>query len=300
MLFLDVARCRQQIFYVRVSESHSGQPMFLLKQEWFVIQRMGSFMQAIKSRLSAAIFCLLFSVHAFSADISLVEKKGILISGKIENGDYRKFQKFLDAGGENLQGFYARVFLNSRGGNVAEAMKIANLIEKGYTITSIRENEVCFSACVLLWAGGVERDLLGKLGLHRISNSKRDLSVTETENSISPTSQVVESYLLRMGIPRLIIDKMNETLSTDLFIVDLRWVSKNDLNSAMSYRPSYIEVAEKNCGKNPYILAMKTGLGLEGLNQEAALQWEDCTLGVRIQNVVPEFKKFESLLKTDS
>lgn len=247
------------------------------------------------SKYAVVIICLLLPAQAISADISIMDNKGILISGEIEAGDYKKFKNFVD---ENFYYFTGGgVFLNSRGGNVAEAMKMAKLIAGGYADTTIRKDDVCFSACVLLWASGIERSLLGKLGVHRISNAKNNLTIVETENSVRPASETVDTYLLGMGIPRMVVDRMNETLSTSLFIIDLHWVLKQDLYMAMEYRPSYIEVAEKKCGKDPYYSAMKTGLEL---NREAANQWSDCTFGVKVHNRGIEYRKFEAMLKADT
>ena len=52
-----------------------------------------------------------------------------LIKGEIKAGDFERFQTFL-LNPKHLQAYANYVWLDSRGGDLPEAMKIANLLEK--------------------------------------------------------------------------------------------------------------------------------------------------------------------------
>lgn len=194
----------------------------------------------------------LISGHVNAADISLRSPQGILISGKIEAGDYIKLKNFL-LEQKNLENFTALVELNSPGGNVDEAIKISNLLKMGFAKVAVLKGDVCFSSCFLIYAGGVQRILLGKLGVHRLSLAEDDITVKNNEKLVGQKSKKVESFLLSMGIPRKIIDKMNETSPADLFIIDQKYLNQEKLVYAMEYQPNFIDVVEKECRLDPVV-----------------------------------------------
>lgn len=194
----------------------------------------------------------LLAVPAASAEFSLF-RSGVQMKGTIVKGDYKKLATFIRD--SHFGEFTERFFLDSNGGDVVEAMKIANLVNKMYGHTVVKTAGNCFSACAVIWAGGVVRTIgeEGRLGLHRISLVSDEPSVSKTEQKIRPVADSVESFLLRMGIPRRLLDKMNETSSTDLFLIDTRWLQNEELYLPMTYSPIFVDVAQKRCGTNPLI-----------------------------------------------
>ncbi len=204
--------------------------------------------------LSFFLVCvtLLLAAPATSAEFSLF-RTGVQMKGPIVEGDYKKLATFI--WDDHFGVFTERFFLDSNGGDVMEAMKIANLVNKMYSQTVVKPAGNCFSACAVIWAGGVVRTIgeEGRLGLHRISLVSDEPSVSKTEQAIRPVADSVESFLLRMGIPRRILDKMNETSSTDLFLIDTRWLQKEELYLPTTYSPIFVDIAQKKCGTNPLI-----------------------------------------------
>lgn len=57
--------------------------------------------------------------------------------------------------------------LDTPGGDVVAAMTIGRLLRKERAYVQIDPDAVCLSACVLVLAGAVEREVQGKIGIHR-------------------------------------------------------------------------------------------------------------------------------------
>lgn len=234
----------------------------------------------------------LISGQVNAAEISLRSPHGITISGKIEAGDYDKLKNFL-LDENNLENFTSLVELNSPGGNVDEAIKISNLLKMGFAKVAVLKGDVCFSSCFLIYAGGVQRILLGKLGVHRLSLIDNEVSVKNNEKIVDPKSKDVENFLLSMGIPRKIIDKMNETSPADLFTIDLAYLNQEKLVYAMEYQPNFIDVVEKQCGLSP-VLAFERG-GSEPSENDLQ-KFTDCSHRVRGKNLNLELENFIKMI----
>lgn len=209
-------------------------------------------------RLSAMIITGLFFANcSFAADF-FREGNMLKISGPIEPGDYQKLLRSLRVR-ENMAALMVGVSLNSPGGNVSEAFKIADLIEKLYTTTNVADGNSCASSCIVLYAAGASRLIgrNGRLGVHRVTLDSPDLSVSRTTTPVKAATRNVESYLRDRGIPRKILDKMNETSSSDIYWITMRWLIEEDLYGAISYQPRFIDIASKTCGPDPIALAMR-------------------------------------------
>lgn len=223
-----------------------------------------------------------------------VENGTLRIVGPIVTGDYKTLTARLSTNDELRGAFFSYIAFNSQGGDVGEAMKIANLIRHSFTSTAVEPGDACESACVLLWAGGVNRHLLGKLGFHRITVRGDSINVGQAERRVGPVAKTVESYLLDMGIPRTLVDKMNETSSSDMFYIDGHRV-KEDQWSALNYRPAYIDAVTKKCGPDPIDAANKTGVRL---SKDEMQPWLNCEYEVRRANQILNVREVMRLVKT--
>ena len=166
-------------------------------------------------------------------------------------------------------------------------MRIANLLDKSFATTMIERGAVCYSACSLLWFAGSNRGFGGKLGVHRLSLSRNETSVRKTERAIGPATQNVVAFLLHLGVPQKIIEKMNETPPTDLFIIDHRWLIEQDLDNAVGYRPSFLDVVERQCGEDPFRTASKAG---RMVDREHGINWLQCLGDSQEKNQILELK----------
>jgi hypothetical protein len=208
-------------------------------------------------------------------------EKYVGVKGEIENGDLKKIiiaaQDAVRDGGNTLTlllnsaggdveeaikiGRFAReamattyVYGNNlynTGSNVGAALeKLAkldssirfNLVPlKAGTLPEDRDLVRCFSACVIIFYGGVSRyasdnsyqrdsqnsrRILGQaipvIGLHRpyyAQNKFASLSPTEAKNKYAKLEKEVRGYLIEMGAPQIVVDRMFKKPSNDLDFV---------------------------------------------------------------------------------
>jgi hypothetical protein len=210
-----------------------------------------------------AIVTLLISAFAgvclpaVAADIQAYQR-GVLIQGPIEKGDYARIIEFVRHP-DNYGRFARMVYLDSPGGDVVEAIKIAHLLDKSYAATHVVRGARCYSACFILWMSGVTRHVSSgaTLGVHRIHVQVKEGSIDQQSAYVSQIARTVENYMSGLGTPRVILDKMNATAPADLFVISPRWLAEQHLLTAVSYRLGFIDAAQARCGPEPVALAMK-------------------------------------------
>jgi hypothetical protein len=102
--------------------------------------------------------------------------------------------------------------INSPGGNVAAAMAIGRMLRREGAWIGV--NGVCFSACVFILAGAVDRQI-GKsdqVGIHRpylLPTPEKPLEADQVKQAYSRTLQDMRSYLREMNVsPRLADDML--------------------------------------------------------------------------------------------
>lgn len=239
----------------------------------------------------ATLFRLFFSLAAvLSAFPSLceaatfTETPNITITGKIEKGDLKRFMDFV-VGEHDEQRFSHfmtdTIYLNSPGGDVREALRFAALFEATLAKTGIRKGDSCASACFLIWSTGVQRVNSGRIGVHRISLVAPSVDIRATSAAIAPTAVDIEALLVRSGIPRRVIDKMNETAPSSVFWIDNAWIYQEGIEEALENKASYIDVVEKRCGVSPETETARTHAHYTSKAQEA---WRICEDKVRKAN----------------
>ena len=246
--------------------------------------------------LTTLVVALAVPRTTVGAEIVLT-RNGISISGPIARGDYGKFAAFVidPAYPERFDAFLIAINLDSPGGDVAEAMKIASLLDQSFAQTFVRKGALCASACFLMWAAGVIRVNAGTLGVHRLSLASSSTDVRQTERAVFPAAQTVETFLVKMGIPHRILDKMRETAPSDIFVISNRWLLEEDLSTAVLERPIFLDVAEKKCGTSPYTAGVRTNTMP---SREEYNAWGRCADTVRSQNQSMHMKEIiDSLVK---
>ena len=185
------------------------------------------------------LLALAGSHEAHAAEISLIDNirgyfsGGIVMRGEIQEGDYAELHSILAVAEPHANA----IFLVSKGGNVAEAMKIGELVRQRLLATfapivrdQLRnlqisrgdvctgEKCICASACFLIWAAGVER-----LGTEIMVHRPRDASGTFGSKPVAQASEQyrdtlsrIDHYLRRMEVPPNVIEMMRSTPSNDI------------------------------------------------------------------------------------
>lgn len=152
----------------------------------------------------------------------------VRIRGVLNQAGAERFQALTEFLAER-RGVPTRVVLNSRGGDAAAALSIADVIRShplyrrvdGGVVTAIDPSHtaVCFSACLIVFAAGFERHaefdidpaLPSRLGIHRPAQFDRHRSSYDTapENrSIRLVRRRLVDYFRSVGVDERIVDDM--------------------------------------------------------------------------------------------
>jgi hypothetical protein len=95
------------------------------------------------------------------------------------------------------------LFPDSRGGSVSAAMAIGDAVRKTDLTVIVGPDDECSSACVLILAAGVQRRVVGRIGIHRPSfqddSGFGSLKGEEAATAYRQMSDKVREYLRRMG-----------------------------------------------------------------------------------------------------
>ncbi len=183
----------------------------------------------------------------------------IALKGQIKPGDFDRFKDFLVQPG-NLKAFTNYVWLDSIGGNLAEAMKFASLFEKSSASVVVGPDGRCYSACFMLFASGVDRWLypFGELGVHQVSvqfpAGIAGLDASVKKGLVQAVTNDASAYLAQQGIPPTLIAKMQETPASQMFIINTLMIKREGWQRIMALQPQFLEAAEQACGKQPDVL----------------------------------------------
>ena len=144
---------------------------------------------------------------------------GLLLSGKVAEGDSDKFQKKLKIYNSKDLNFIA---LHSPGGNVDEALKIGAEIRKKQLDTILPDTSTCLSACPYIFASGIKR----------IKASNSFIGVHQSyypDNLIMPLYFAVEDiqksqaetfrHLKKMGINTDVMENILETPPDEVYLL---------------------------------------------------------------------------------
>ncbi|MDO8752314.1 MAG: hypothetical protein Q7J80_00350 [Anaerolineales bacterium] len=239
-----------------------------------------------------AIILIICSGIANAAEFSVGPKGyGIQITGTIRKGDSKRLNEFsLVTPRAGLQ----NVFLNSQGGDVHESLLIARQISDFLGSTWIESGSVCYSACTIIWAGGASRAIRknAKLGFHRLSFAAEEVDVKKTKSLLDPVNREVTAFFKEVGFPALLIEKMNETPPSDLYLVDSIWLVEHELDFSVRYQPTFLDVVERSCGADPSAASIKRDQRLTKLDEDRFKKWLDCGDEIREINRNKRFAEF--------
>jgi uncharacterized protein len=140
--------------------------------------------------------------------------------GEIFPGDADRLAAFLQSlsANDRVTGFV----VDSLGGNVSEALKIADFINKSGLTVAVPSGGECASACFLLFAAAPHRfaGANAQIGVHRANEEGQD-----DWNSMATTTYVGQ-VLSQYGVPPAIIGRMVQTAPSSM-----EWLTPTDLAS---------------------------------------------------------------------
>ena len=119
----------------------------------------------------------------------------VKITGTITERDAEKFQEISN---ELEYSDYPLIILDSVGGDVSAAISIGKLVRKVDGRTMIVSK--CYSSCALIFIAGVQRDSVGKLGLHRPYFSSAPQDREALEKQVPLMLSMLKGYVAEMNV----------------------------------------------------------------------------------------------------
>lgn len=133
----------------------------------------------------------------------------IVLTGTISREDADRVGSLLAAPRAGEDSSTVIFELNSTGGSVAPAMALGRLARARRAVTSVARSAVCYSACVYVLAGGVQRVALGQVGIHSSYDPVgSDASYEASKRSYEAIKRSVKEYLAEMNVSDALFDRM--------------------------------------------------------------------------------------------
>jgi hypothetical protein len=208
--------------------------------------------------MACAFFCVQIPVLAatFSTDDLGVS---ITMNGEIMLGDAERLASTFLAIKPlaNLYFYPNTLYLNSLGGDVAEAIRLADLVKiLGISVATIPDgNGACVSSCFLIYAAALYRSAsgidtlksegrkgnLGPLGIHRPYLRVAEVGPVGAARQEKVMSDM-RTYLVKANVSHSLIDKMMAHASNDIY-----WLNEEEVTALGSYSPGVEEQLIAKC-----------------------------------------------------
>ena len=139
----------------------------------------------------------------------------IYLNGEIKKGDSSKVKKLLDQICYD-KSYYSSgivsitVRLNSIGGDVEESLAIGRAIRDKQAHTSVWHDDICYSSCVFIFAGGVYKTAAGKIGIHRpyFNDLNPNTSMSDIQKIRQRQKKIMSEYLEEMDVSQNLLEEM--------------------------------------------------------------------------------------------
>lgn len=220
-------------------------------------------MRTIAIAISVALACVGTQTAASAATFTTDELgTSITMTGEITPGDAERLASIFVAI-KPIANYYPypnSLYLNSHGGDVAEAIRIAELVKTlGISVATVPDGKgACVSSCFLIYAAALERVAsgidtlraegtkgnLGPLGVHRPylrTPAEGPAGAKQQEQVMAD----MRAYLVKASVGHALIDKMMSHASNDIY-----WLNAEDLRALGSFSPGVEEQLISRCGYN--------------------------------------------------
>lgn len=187
------------------------------------------------------------------------EMFSIVISGEIVSGDTERLSLLLK---DTPLQLYNQITLSGPGGNVDEAIKMAELLRPRYFQITVPKNKTCASACFIVWLAGAPRRgdsiasvkskqkilkqhgldygglTFGLVGVHRPYFARPNSPSRGQVNLMSGLAKYFDNQM----VPRRITDLMMSRASNDIY-----WLEDRDFEEIGEYSPEVEEFLISKC-----------------------------------------------------
>jgi hypothetical protein len=206
--------------------------------------------------VSASMALLLISgpVTATAADISFA-RYVVNLTGEIKAGDAERIADLVAQ-----QRSVLRIFVNSPGGDLSEALRIKDLVNGLHLSVNVARSGKCVSACFFIFLEGHTRfatganvvaklkspeevDVVsGVVGIHRpyLKSPSGDIDGVKKQEALMRNAK---DYLVSKMVPQYLIDEMMGRPSNDIY-----WLGERDLNLLNEFSAGDEEALISKCG----------------------------------------------------
>jgi hypothetical protein len=213
--------------------------------------------------------------------------------GKI-SGDFTALVQRAAAMADRL-GIATRVLdIDSTGGRVEDAMPAGDAIAGSHWAIRVRPGSICHSACVLVLAAGDDREIEGKVGIHRMVRVGSQASTrAELSQELREVYGEIKDYLERNGASAAVADLMMTVPNRSLRLLSDAELREYGLAGANAVQDDLDRIIlARKCGddfvkrKDAFMRAYASRC--EGAGDQAAA--EACALALRDDYGFPDAK----------
>lgn len=219
-------------------------------------------MRSIATAILMAFACLGLQAPASAATFT-TDDLGLTITmtGEITAGDAERLAGMFTAVRHIYAGYYPyanSLHLDSPGGDVSEAIRIADLVKVlGLSVATAPDAKgACASSCFLIYTAALERSAsgidtlraeglkgnLGPLGVHRPYVRVPTDGPTGAKRQEQAMSDM-RTHLIKSGVGHSLIDKMMAHASNDIY-----WLNAEEIRALGNYSPGVEEQLIAKCG----------------------------------------------------
>jgi hypothetical protein len=194
-----------------------------------------------------------------AADLSSVAIRDdatiVLLQGDIEPGDADAVEALIKMINDDGR-LVSAIRLNSPGGSLAEAIRLAELTRRAKVPTVVAAGSRCASACFIVFASGVEKfaSYDAAIGVHGVSD-RFGHQTMQTEAATRSMARIASE----LGVPPRIVGQMIATRPSEI-----AWLSPDDLRAMgtiMTGRPG--QTALSGSAEDPLVAADLTRASAE-------------------------------------
>jgi ATP-dependent protease ClpP protease subunit len=185
--------------------------------------------------------------------------------------------------------------LNSSGGHVEDAMKAGDAIGASQWTIRVGEHAICHSACVLILAAGDDRQIAGKVGIHRMIRVDSTATTrAELSQELREVYEKMKEYLERNGASVAVADLMMTVPNRKLRLLSTDELVEYGLDGTNAVQDDLERIRlTRKCGedfvrrKDEFMRAFERECQLPGSTSEAA---DACGLALRESFGFPDGK----------
>ncbi len=195
-----------------------------------------------------------FSPSTRAADV-YIEKNKLYLTGGIRQGDAERLVSLI-----SQVKIVKTLMINSPGGDLTEAMRLAEIVKNAHIDVYIGKGGYCVSACFFVFLEGYSRVASyanddgtlkpqakreresGVVGIHRpyLKSQNGDIASTQKQEELM---RRVRAYLVSKSVAQHLIDEMMARPSNDIY-----WLRERDLELIGEYNPGVEEALISKCG----------------------------------------------------